>query len=137
MLMERAATEPNPDHRVDRIGALASAVCAVHCVVSAFLPQAFAALGLGVLLGHEAEWGFTLVAFVFAATALYLGFTRHRSSRVALTLGLGIVALLLAKLLEESVAEPVGMTLSVLAGATLVFGHFSNIRARRAQLKSA
>jgi hypothetical protein len=109
----------------------------VHCVVSAALPQALAAVGLGVLLGHEAEWGFTLVAFVFAATALYLGFTKHRSSRVALTLGLGIVALVLARLLEESVAEPVGMALSLLAGATLIFGHFANIRAARRALKSA
>jgi hypothetical protein len=123
---------------VDRIGALASAACTVHCVVTAFLPQALAAVGLGVLLGHEAEWGFTLVAFVFAATALSLGFTKHRSSRVAVTLGFGIVLLLLARLLEELVAEPAGMALSVLAGATLVFGHLSNLRAsRRAQPKSA
>jgi hypothetical protein len=120
----------NPGHRrVDRWGALASATCAVHCVLSAFLPQALAAVGLGILLGHEAEWGLTLVALVFASAALYLGYRKHRSARVAATLGAGIVALLLARFLEESLAEPVGIGLSVLAGLTLVLGHFSNIRA--------
>lgn len=139
MLLDNPTARREPAHQsVDRLGALASSACAAHCVISAFLPQALAAVGLGILLGHEAEWGLTLVALCFAAAALYLGWRKHHSALVATTLGLGSVALLLARVLEDSIAEPAGIALSVLAGAALVFGHFSSIRAsRRAQASVA
>ena len=41
------------------------------------------ALGVGFLLGHGAEWIFTIVAIVFATSALLLGWSRHRSRGVA------------------------------------------------------
>lgn len=116
---------------VDRFGTLASSACAVHCVLSASLPEALGAFGLGALLGHGAEWGFTLVAIVFAAAALLLGWRRHRSLRVVSILGAGITALLLARLLEEVGGRAGGTALGVLAGLTLVVGHLSNIRASR------
>jgi lipopolysaccharide export LptBFGC system permease protein LptF len=87
---------------------------------------------LGVLwLGHGTEWGFTLLALVLAATALFLARRRHRSLRVISMLGAGITALLLARLLEHALGEAAGAGLSVLAGLTLVVGHISNIRASR------
>lgn len=60
------------------------------------------ALGLGALLGHEAEWVFTATAIVFGASALVLGWRRHRSARVAALLGLGIVGLLASRGIEMS-----------------------------------
>lgn len=115
---------------IDRLGALASAACSVHCVSTAVLPQAIAAIGSGsALLGHELEWGFTFAAFSFAALALVLGWRKHRSVRVVSTLGAGIGVLLLARLLEGCVSEPIALALSVVAGLTLVVGHGSNIRA--------
>jgi hypothetical protein len=88
------------------------------------------ALGLGALLGHGTEWGFTLLSLVFAATALFLGWRSHRSVRVISMLGAGATALVLARLLEHAM-EAAGAVLSVLAGLTLVVGHISNIRASR------
>jgi hypothetical protein len=115
---------------IDRLGALASGACAVHCVLSAILPEALAAVGLGALLGQELEWCFTFAALVFAATALSVGWRKHRSRPVVALLGGGIVALLLAHLLEGA-GEMVCISLSVLGGALLVTGHLSNIRASR------
>lgn len=86
--------------RLDRFGAVASSVCAVHCAVCALLPAAFAAFGLGVLLGHEAEWVFTIIAVLCAGAALGLGWQRHRSPHVALMLLLGISGLLASRGLE-------------------------------------
>jgi hypothetical protein len=115
---------------IDRLGALASTACSVHCVLTAVLPGAIGAIGSGsALLGDELEWGFTLAALSFAVLALVLGWRKHRSLRVVSTLGAGIGVLLLARLLEGWVSEPVGIALSVVAGLTLVVGHGSNIRA--------
>lgn len=115
---------------IDRLGTLASGACAVHCVLNAILPEAIAAVGLGALLGHELEWGFTFAALVFAATALVLGWRKHRSRPVVALLGGGIVTLVLARFLEGT-GEVVCISLSLLGGALLVAGHLSNIRASR------
>lgn len=116
---------------IDRLGALASSACAVHCVLGAVLPEALAAFGLGALFGHEAEWSLTLAAIFFAATALILGFRKHRSRLVVSLLAAGIATLVLARLLEESAGETFGIALSLLAGVVLVAGHLLNIRASR------
>jgi hypothetical protein len=140
MTLEIAAQGSVPAHQpLDRLGALASAACTVHCVAGALLPEALGAAGVGAaLLGHETEWGFTCAAVAFASVALYLGWRRHRSRRVVSMLSAGIAVLLLARLSEGALSESLGLTLSVLAGVTLVVGHFSNIRAsRRVRLQSS
>jgi hypothetical protein len=120
-----------PSHQpIDRLGALASGACAVHCMLSGILPEALAAVGLGALLGHEFEWGFTLAALVLAAGAMNLGWRKHRSRPVVALLGGGIVALVFARLLEDA-GEMVCISLSIVGGTLLVTGHFSNIRASR------
>ena len=95
-------TDLRGDERVDRFGAVASSLCAVHCAVSALLPAAFAVLGLGFLLGHGAEWVLTLIAVAFATAALALGWWRHRSLQVAGFLALGIVGLVASRGIEMS-----------------------------------
>ena len=86
--------------QVDRFGTVASSICAIHCAVCAILPAAFSSLGLGFLLGHQAEWVFTLIAVAFAVGALALGWPRHRSPRVAALLGMGILGLFASRGLE-------------------------------------
>ena len=86
----------------DRIGATVSSLCAVHCAVCALLPAAFGVLGLGFLLGHEAEWALTLTAIVFGFGALVLGWRQHRSVFVATCLAVGIIGLLLSRGIEMS-----------------------------------
>ena len=86
--------------RVDRFGAVASTLCAAHCAVAALLPVAFSALGLSFLVGHEAEWIFTLLAVGFALAALVVSWRQHRSLKVAALLSLGIIGLLASRGLE-------------------------------------
>ena len=143
--------------RVDRIGVFASSLCAAHCAMSALMPAAFGALGLGALLGHEAEWGFTVVAILFAAAAAAVGWSRHRSKLVIGLLALGVAGLLASRGLEMSSehhghedeahetsthgsghepeaghdAHLMGTGVGVTAGLFLMFGHVLNIRASR------
>ena len=84
----------------DRLGSVASSACAVHCAVCAFLPVAFSAAGLGFLLDQQMEWLLSIVAIVFGLVALVLGWSQHRSTRVAGFLILGIVGILTSRGLE-------------------------------------
>jgi MerC mercury resistance protein len=128
-VLSRGGT-PSFHQPIDRLGALASCACAVHCVLSSIVPEALAAVGLGSLLGHETEWGFMLAALVFAGAALVIGWRKHRSRPVVALLGGGIIALLLARLLEGA-GELACVSLSTTAGALLVAGHVANVHASR------
>ncbi len=89
-----------PQENVDRFGAIASSLCALHCALCAFLPALFAAFGLGFLLSHQAEWFLTLVAVLFGGVALSLAWRTHRSGKVLGLLLLGIIGLLASRGIE-------------------------------------
>jgi len=88
--------------KIDRFGAVASSLCAVHCAAVALLPLAFGALGLSFLAGHTAEWGFTLLAIVFAVFAMNMSWRKNRSVPVTALLVIGIVGLLASRFIEMS-----------------------------------
>ena len=121
----------DPPRRVDQLGVIASTLCAIHCALTALLPGLFLALGLGSLMGHEAEWALTGVALALACLALVLGWRRHRSIAITAALGLGMAGLLLARWVEEAGVHGLGTGLAVVGGITLVISHVSNIRAAR------
>lgn len=120
-------TRAAPSTTVDRLGAIASTACAVHCLGSALLPGAIAVLGLGAVFGHEAEWAFTVTAVLLATVALVLGWRRHRSRPIAAALSVGIVALMLSRVVEGAGGEIAGAILGVGAGLALVVGHVSGV----------
>ena len=97
-------TDSSPDtqenERIDRFGAVASSLCAIHCAICALLPAAFGALGLGMLLSQEVEWLFTIFAVLFALVALILVVRQNRSYAIAGLLSLGIIGLLASRGLE-------------------------------------
>lgn len=96
-LIEEPQTEMSA---VDKCGAVASSLCAIHCLLCALFPAVFSLLGLGVLLGQKAEWIFTLIAIGFALVALVFSWRRYRSVAVATLLVLGIAGLLTSRVLE-------------------------------------
>lgn len=122
-------------HTADRLGIAASATCAVHCAATALTPGLLGVLGLGALLGHEAEWTFTLIAAVLAAAALVQGWRVHRSVVITSAFVAGIAGLLLSRLVEESGAHGVGTGVGVFAAGALVVAHVLNIRSGRASAR--
>lgn len=136
--------------RVDHWGALASAVCAIHCALNGLIPAMFGVLGLGFLLSDEAEWALTLLAIGLASYALYAGYRRHHSLLVAEGFGLGMLGLLAARFLEAGHEHEVlatvaahshegangpdlGIWVTIGSGFVLVLAHFANQRAFRAR----
>ena len=84
----------------DRLGSVASTLCALHCAVCAFLPVIFTGLGLGFLLGQSVEWLFSLVAVAFGLGALVLGWRTHGSKKVAALLTVGVIGILVSRGME-------------------------------------
>lgn len=99
--MEVAATPPNSTNQLDKLGKFASGLCALHCGLSAFLPGLFAMVGLEMLMGHEAEWVFTIIAVIFALGAMLIGWQKHRTPLIAGLFAVGIIGLLGSRFLEE------------------------------------
>lgn len=80
-----------------------------------------------VLIGHEAEWAFTLIASSLALIAAIYGWRRHRLWTAASALSLGALLLILVRVMEEDVPHELGLAMSFLAGGFLVSGHLMNI----------
>ena len=117
--------------RLDRLGSVASALCSAHCLLCTLAPGLFGVLGVGVLLGHEAEWAFTLSAVGLALLSLGFGLRRHRSLAVAAGLAAGAAGLVVARLLEEAGSEVWAPVVGVLGGLALMLAHLSSVRALR------
>ena len=120
-------------HRLfDRLGAVGSLLCAVHC---ALLPVAIALLpaaGLAGLSSDVFERAFVAFATVLGLSSIAWGYRRHRALRaVALLLpGLSVLwaGLLFQPLHESLVPHAVAMTVG---GALVGFAHLANLRLHR------
>lgn len=116
----------------DGLGQFASGACALHCALCALAPSLFTVLGMDLMLDHEAEWAFTILAIVFASGALVAGWMKHRAPRVAGLFILGIGLLLASRFLEEFGGHELGTFVGVVAGILLVVSHWKNSVAIRA-----
>ena len=116
---------------LDRLGTIASSLCVVHCLTAALVPIVPALLGLGALLGHEAEWGFTLLASAIALGAAFFAIRARGFGWAAALLIGGVVALVAARFMEEAGLGALGTALGIGAGLTLVIGHLGNLRSMR------
>lgn len=78
---------------VDRVGAGASLLCAIHCAVLPFVLVMLPFVGLGFLANDTFERGFVWFASVLALFALTRGFRRHQQP-LPLVIALSGIALL-------------------------------------------
>jgi hypothetical protein len=113
----------------DSLGAVAAAVCAVHC---ALLPIALAllpTLGFGVFASHEFELLYVAFATALASASLVQGYRRHRIYR-ALSFaipGLLVVwtGVLVPAIHESVVPHAVVMTFG---GTLIAIAHLVNLK---------
>lgn len=115
-------------HSADRLGAIASSLCAVHCAVLPFVIVVLPLLGLGFLAGHAFERGFVLFAALLAAVVLISGWRRHRR-RLSLCLALpGLLLLVSGVCVDLDTAVTVHTVLVVTGGLLVACGHLTNLR---------
>lgn len=89
----------------DRMGTVASSLCALHCAICGFLPVAFSAFGLGFLLGHGVEWVFSGTAILLGLIASVLAVRQRRSPWIVGLLAAGIVLLFVSRGLETGMGH--------------------------------
>jgi hypothetical protein len=123
----------NPASAVDRVGATASFLCAVHCAVLPFVLALLPALGLSFLADHGFERGFVAFASVLACWSIGSSYRRHRRSQ-ALWLLLPGLALLWsgAFIVGEHYGLGIHAVLVAMGGMLLAGAHLTNLRFARA-----
>lgn len=118
--------------RLDRIGMIASCVCAVHCAVMPAVIGLLPLLGLGVIADERVEWAVIgIAALVGAASLLPTYFRHHGCATPLLIFAAGLTLIFVGKTLFEERATLEAA--SVVAGALAVaVAHFVNRRLCRA-----
>ncbi len=108
---------------LDTMGATASFVCAVHCMVVALLLGVMPTLAF--LAASWIEWAFLAASTAIGLFALVPGYRRHRArTPLALfTLGIAVLATLRALLVPPSLLE---LTAAVTAALCLISAHWIN-----------
>ena len=121
-------------HLADRIGTVASFLCAIHCAVLPFVLALLPLLGLNFLADHRFERGFVLFACVLALTSLIGGFRRHHQP-IALMLAIpGLLLLLLGVTFAENYSIALHSVLVTCGGLLVASAHFLNLRTDRRHL---
>lgn len=111
---------------LDRVGATASLVCALHCALMPLVITLLPLVGLGFLADERVEWALVTLSAVMGTTSLCLGFRQHRSRRAFAFLGIGLGMLATGRILEGHVHSAWGVVIVVLGGITLAVAHVIN-----------
>ena len=128
--MEHISTVENPTV-LNRLGAITSTVCALHCALCALAPALLSVLGLSVLISHEAEWIFTILASIIAIAAAIKGYCQCESWKKPMMFVTGVLILLIARSTEALGINIPEVYITITGGSILVLGHLSNLRACR------
>jgi hypothetical protein len=125
---------------LDKVGAYASAICAVHCLLTGVALGLLSILGLGFIGSLPAEIGFISVAVVIGSWAIVHGIKKHHSYIPALIFSFGIACIAISHFaLPHSESPGVPLTgahiastvFAVLGGLSLVAFHFVNYRLQK------
>jgi len=111
---------------VDRVGAGASMLCAMHCMLLPVLLTALPLLGLEFLGDHDFEAGVLIFTVTLAAASLCWGHRIHRDSRTLFLLAMAVSLFLTAHQLGHG--DFTHAILMASGGITLVIGHVLNIK---------
>jgi hypothetical protein len=123
---------------LDRIGALGSLACAVHCAALPLLIAVLPSLGIAVWFGDGFEMGFVIFATLLGSFSVISGYRRHHAMRALSLLipGLSLlwVGVLYAPLHHALVPHAITMT----CGGVLVgLAHLTNLRLNHGHIHDA
>ncbi|MBS1700618.1 MAG: MerC domain-containing protein [Armatimonadetes bacterium] len=114
----------------DRLGTIASTICAIHCAITGIAVSVLSIIGFTMLQSPYLEWGFLGMALVFGCWAAWRGFAKHHSWMPVFIFLVGFVLLGGSHLVVAHRADgtPSGYAelFSVLGGVCLVSFHYIN-----------
>jgi MerC mercury resistance protein len=92
---ETPIRERTPSAHVEKLGAFASIVCAIHCAALPILIGAGAAGAVSWLNDERVEWGMVLLAAVVGTVSAWRGFRSHGNKAVAVMLVVAAIGLVI------------------------------------------
>ena len=119
---------------MDKVGAGASAICAVHCLLTGVALSLLSALGIGFLDSPIVDVVFIATAVSVGGMALRHGISHHGSYVPAIFYILGLISILVGHFAfgHGSKATPAGTWASVFGGLFIVGFHYLNFRLQKA-----
>lgn len=123
---------------LDRIGAVGSLACAVHCAAFPLLIAVIPTLGLSSWFGHSFEVAFVIFASLLGGFSVLSGYRRHHALRALWLLVPGLLVLwagvLYAPLHNALIAHAVVMTFG---GVLVGLAHLANLRLNHGHVHNA
>lgn len=114
---------------LDKAGAAASLLCAIHCALMPIVLTLLPLAGLAFLADERVDWALISLSAVLGISSLCLGYRRHRSRRALAFLSAGLALLVLGHFLKEQQhGSAVSVLLLVAGGATIAAAHWMNRR---------
>jgi hypothetical protein len=112
---------------VDRVGATASLLCAVHCMLLPFVLALLPLIGLGFLAGHTFERIFVACAAALASASILVAYRRHRHPHALFLMIPGIVLLLFGVAINLDVRVLLHTASVVTGGLLVASAHVTNL----------
>jgi hypothetical protein len=120
--MRESSTSLN---HIDRLGASASFICAVHCMIMPFAVTILPLFGIGFLADDRVEHVVLFISIALAVTSVCYGFRIHRKPGVPILFGAALFLILMGRNAPEG---PLEIALVVPGALLFVCGHFLNHR---------
>lgn len=112
---------------VDRVGATASMLCAVHCALLPFVLALLPLIGLEFLAGHTFERIFVGCAAALACASILTAYRRHRHPHALFLMVPGIALLCVGVVVNLDVHVLVHTACVVTGGVLVASAHVTNL----------
>jgi hypothetical protein len=130
---------PSKSRKVlDRIGAIGSLLCAIHCALLPLVIAVLPSLGVAAWLGSEFEEAFVLFATALGLFSMAWGYRRHRAVQALSLLVPGLVVLWVGVLYRPLHESVIPHAIAMTFGGTLVgLAHLANLRLNHGHVHDA
>lgn len=115
-------------HKADRLGVVASTLCAIHCALLPVAAALLPALGLGAGGWVDLDQGFVIFASILAISTLGLGWRRHRAYRAFALLVPGLVLVWSGAFSPLHDHDARHLLVMTVGGVLLALAHLVNLR---------
>ena len=112
----------------DRVGAVGSLLCALHCALLPLVIAVLPALGLGSFALIDIDQAFTVFATLLGVTTLGYGFRRHRAFRAWIVLIPGLALIWIGSFSPLHTHSTTHVLTMVTGGLAVAAAHLVNLR---------
>ena len=112
--------------KLDRLGATASFVCAIHCMIMPLIVTTLPLLGIGFLANDWVEWTLVGISAALGITSLHLGYKVHRSKHALTLLSAGLALIAAGRIGEYHRTHMPNVAMVVAGGLAIATAHLIN-----------